>query len=191
MCDVREVMPDSRPVLSEQVVLAACSEQPVAGRVYPCPGRISTYMAPPITANLGEQLSAARALARSNPPADAAQPDMRILMEAMIMEMQATVCRSLEAADGTAKFHVDRWTRSEGGGGITCVLQDSAVFEKAGVNVSVVHGMLPPEAMREMRARGKDLPNHAVPFFACGISCASAATECDCVCLTGMAALQR
>ena len=43
-------------------------------------------------------------------------------------------------------FHctqVDRWTRPEGGGGVTCILQNGHVFEKAGVNVSVVHGNLP------------------------------------------------
>ncbi len=41
----------------------------------------------------------------------------------------------------------------QGGGGITSVLQDGQVFEKAGVNISVVHGMLPPKAIAQMRAR--------------------------------------
>lgn len=44
-----------------------------------------------------------------------------------------------------------------GGGGISCVLQDSKVFEKAGVNVSVVYGNLPEEAAKQMRSRGKVL----------------------------------
>lgn len=65
---------------------------------------------------------------------------------------------------------VERWTRTEGGGGVTCVLQEGETFEKAGVNVSVVHGMLPADAMRQMRARGKDLPEKELPFFAAGIS---------------------
>uniref|UniRef100_T1J3H7 Uncharacterized protein n=1 Tax=Strigamia maritima TaxID=126957 RepID=T1J3H7_STRMM len=34
-----------------------------------------------------------------------------------------------------------------GGGGITCIIQDGTVFEKAGVNVSVVHGNLPAAAL--------------------------------------------
>ena len=41
----------------------------------------------------------------------------------------------------------------QGGGGITCVIQDGMVFEKAGVNISVVHGMLPSGAAQQMRAR--------------------------------------
>lgn len=52
-----------------------------------------------------------------------------------------------------AKFKVDRWLRKEGGGGITCVLQDGRVFEKAGVNISVVSGKLPPAAVQQMRSR--------------------------------------
>lgn len=46
------------------------------------------------------------------------------------------------------------WT---GGGGITCVLQDGRVFEKAGVSISVVHGSLSEEAASQMRGRGKVL----------------------------------
>lgn len=51
------------------------------------------------------------------------------------------------------KFLIDRWERSEGGGGITCVLQEGKVLEKAGVNISVVHGKLPQAAVAQMRAR--------------------------------------
>ena len=66
---------------------------------------------------------------------------------------------------------MDRWTRSEGGGGISCILQDGNTFEKAGVNISVVHGMIPSAAVAQMNARGKKLPeDKEMPFFACGIS---------------------
>lgn len=68
------------------------------------------------------------------------------------------------------KFRVDRWTRPEGGGGVTCVMQEGTTFEKAGVNVSVVHGMLPAPAVQQMRARGRDLTGQELPFFAAGIS---------------------
>lgn len=68
--------------------------------------------------------------------------------------MQADFCRALEAQEkGEAKFVVDRWERKEGGGGITCVLQDGQVLEKAGVNISVVTGTLPPAAVAQMRSR--------------------------------------
>lgn len=65
---------------------------------------------------------------------------------------------------------MDRWTRKEGGGGVTCVLQDGEVFEKAGVNVSVVHGTLPPAAVNQMRARGKQMGEGPLQFTALGIS---------------------
>ena len=42
------------------------------------------------------------------------------------------------------------------------------MFEKAGVNISVVHGHLPPEALKQMKSRGKDLPEEEVEFFATG-----------------------
>lgn len=86
------------------------------------------------------------------------------------MSQKADFCRALEAEEPYKKFYVDRWTRKEGGGGVTCVLQEGDTFEKAGVNVSVVHGVLPADAMRQMRARGKDLPIKELPFFAAGIS---------------------
>lgn len=52
----------------------------------------------------------------------------------------------------SGQFVRDQWLRKQGGEGISCVLQDGKVFEKAGVNVSVVHGTLPPRAVESMRA---------------------------------------
>ncbi|XP_030557177.1 oxygen-dependent coproporphyrinogen-III oxidase [Drosophila novamexicana] len=100
------------------------------------------------------------------------EENMRHRMELMIMEIQAEFCRALESEEFSGqKFKVDRWQRKEGGGGVTCVLQDGEVFEKAGVNVSVVTGMLPPAAVQQMRARGKELKeNVKLPFFASGVS---------------------
>lgn len=61
---------------------------------------------------------------------------------------------------------------SAGGGGVSCVLQDGKVFEKAGVNVSVVHGYLSEEAIQQMRSRGKDMKTKdgKLPFCAMGVS---------------------
>ncbi|KAJ0032489.1 hypothetical protein NQD34_002570 [Periophthalmus magnuspinnatus] len=97
--------------------------------------------------------------------------EMRTRMEMLIMETQAEFCRALEEVDG-GKFKVDRWERSEGGGGISCVMQDGKVFEKAGVNVSVVSGNLTEEAARQMRSRGKVLKGKdgKLPFVAMGVS---------------------
>lgn len=98
--------------------------------------------------------------------------EMRARMEKFILTLQAEFCKALEEEeDPKYKFRVDRWTREEGGGGITCVIQDGHVFEKAGVGVSVVHGNIPPSAVAQMNARGKKLPEgQEMPFFACGIS---------------------
>ena len=100
----------------------------------------------------------------------------RLKMEKLCMDLQYKFCKALEefeeGEDGK-KFVVDRWTRKEGGGGISCVLQDGKTFEKAGVNISVVHGSLPPPAIKQMKSRGKDLKEGGedLPFYAVGISC--------------------
>lgn len=51
----------------------------------------------------------------------------------------------------------------------------SQVFEKAGINISVVYGEMPPEAVKAASDRGvtRDVgykEGEKVPFFACGIS---------------------
>ncbi|XP_058821702.1 oxygen-dependent coproporphyrinogen-III oxidase [Topomyia yanbarensis] len=117
---------------------------------------IGKFMADPITPN-------GKLAANSN--------DMKTKMELLIMKIQADFCRALENEENFGKkFTVDRWERQEGGGGITCVLQDGDVFEKAGVNVSVVHGMLPKGAIQQMKSRGKELADGDLPFFATGVS---------------------
>ena len=60
--------------------------------------------------------------------------------------LQARIVAALEAADG-GRFRTDAWQRTEGGGGITRILEEGAVFERAGVSVSRVQGAaLPPSA---------------------------------------------
>lgn len=66
--------------------------------------------------------------------------------EKIIRDGQNSICKAIEEIDGT-KFREDAWTRASGGGGITRVLSGN-VWEKAGVNVSVVYGTMPPEAYR-------------------------------------------
>lgn len=99
---------------------------------------------------------------------------MRTRFEAMIRNAQNSICAEIEALDGT-KFREDAWVREGGGGGISRVVQNGNVFEKAGVNVSVVYGIMPPEAVASASARGvtRDVgfePGEPVPFFAAGIS---------------------
>ena len=68
-------------------------------------------------------------------------------VKAYLLDLQDRICRELESEDGTAKFTEDNWTRAEGGGGRSRILVEGAVFEKAGVGFSHVHGStLPPSA---------------------------------------------
>lgn len=61
--------------------------------------------------------------------------------------LQDSICATLQADDGGETFSTDKWTRPEGGGGRTRILTEGAVFEKAGVAFSHVHGTkLPPSA---------------------------------------------
>ena len=80
-----------------------------------------------------------------------------------IHNLQDRICQALEEEDGKAQFEEDLWDRPGGGGGRTRVIRNGAVFEKGGVNISVVHGEL-PKAMQEKF--GVDAHN----FFACGLS---------------------
>ncbi|XP_052173926.1 oxygen-dependent coproporphyrinogen-III oxidase, chloroplastic [Diospyros lotus] len=98
----------------------------------------------------------------------------RARFEKMIRDAQDSVCAAIEAVDQGGKFKEDVWSRPGGGGGISRVLQDGAVWEKAGVNVSVVYGLMPPEAYRAANptSAGADESTKPgpVPFFAAGIS---------------------
>lgn len=67
-------------------------------------------------------------------------------VKAVFFELQQTIVDRLAAADGRA-FRRDEWTRPQGGGGVTRLLEDGAIFERAGVNCSHVFGdSLPPSA---------------------------------------------
>ena len=60
--------------------------------------------------------------------------------------LQARIVAALEEVD-TRPFIHDAWQRPEGGGGVSCLLEDGAVFERGGVNLSHVQGAkLPPSA---------------------------------------------
>jgi coproporphyrinogen III oxidase len=64
-------------------------------------------------------------------------------MEVFVKAAQAQIVRAIEAIEDGTKFRRDLWQKAEGGGGgVSCVLQDGKVFEKAGVMVSAVHGTL-------------------------------------------------
>ncbi len=64
-----------------------------------------------------------------------------------LLELQEAICARLATEDGAGEFVTDRWDRGDGGGGVSRVMSEGAVFEKAGVNFSHVFGKaLPPSA---------------------------------------------
>ncbi|SDE51840.1 oxygen-dependent coproporphyrinogen oxidase [Cellulophaga baltica] len=82
---------------------------------------------------------------------------------AYIQTLQDTITSKLEEVDGAVKFQEDIWERPEGGGGRTRVIENGAVFEKGGVNISGVHGALPESMQKYFGVKDAD-------FFACGLS---------------------
>ncbi len=86
-----------------------------------------------------------------------------------IYNLQDKICKALEDLDGEAKFSEEEWARAEGkgGGGLTKVIQNGKVFEKGGVNTSVVYGKVTPKMrivlnIPPLRSKGT--------WFAAGIS---------------------
>jgi len=74
------------------------------------------------------------------------QPDSQAV-EAYLLQLQDSICAALEAEDGNGRFSTDKWERAGGGGGLTRIMAEGAVFEKAGVAFSHVAGAaLPPSA---------------------------------------------
>jgi coproporphyrinogen III oxidase len=95
---------------------------------------------------------------------------------ALFRETQETLISALESIEadrGGATFVRDEWKRptlSEdapgpilGGGGLSCVLEGGAVFERAGVNFSAVHGKFSEDFAQTM-------PGDGLNFRACGVS---------------------
>ena len=85
---------------------------------------------------------------------------------AYIHGLQSHICKGLEDTDGLAVFKTDEWQRhpgGEGGGGITKVIATGNVFEKGGVNTSVVYGAVTDAMRKQLKLEGDQ-------WFACGLS---------------------
>jgi coproporphyrinogen III oxidase len=114
-------------------------------------------------------------------------------MQDYVYSLQDRVVASLEALDSSAPaFKRDGWTRPQGGAGRSCVFSvphteasaasvgqgvapNAPLLEKAGVGVSVIHGMLPPAAIKQMRADHGSIPydpssTEPLPFHVAGVS---------------------
>ena len=112
---------------------------------------------------------------------------MRARVEEYISQLQEDIVAAFERLHPNAPpFKRDAWLRPQGGRGLSCVFAvpvppagvtpPETVLEKAGVNISIVHGSLPPAAIKQMRADHGSLQSlnpeekGALPIFAAGIS---------------------
>ncbi|MFL9482387.1 oxygen-dependent coproporphyrinogen oxidase [Chitinophagaceae bacterium LWZ2-11] len=80
-----------------------------------------------------------------------------------IYGLQDRICSALEKSDGKATFIEDKWERAEGGGGRTRVISNGNVFEKGGVNTSIVFGEVTDTMRNQLKIDGHK-------WFACGLS---------------------
>lgn len=60
-------------------------------------------------------------------------------VKAYLADLQNRIVTGLEAIDGKS-FQRDGWERPDGGGGISCVIEEGSVLERGGVNFSYVFG---------------------------------------------------
>ena len=73
------------------------------------------------------------------------------LVREYLLSLQDNICKAFEQLDGSGRFREDSWTRDEGGGGRSRVMEDAAVFEKAGINFSHVFGATLPASATASR----------------------------------------
>lgn len=82
-----------------------------------------------------------------------------------VYHLQEDICKTLEETDRKALFGTDDWERAEGkgGGGRTRTMVNGNIFEKAGVNTSVVYGKVTDAMRKHLQITGEK-------WFACGLS---------------------
>lgn len=67
-------------------------------------------------------------------------------VETFLQGLQQRICQALLAEEQQGNFVEDAWSYHSGGGGTARILESGAVFEKAGVNYSCVHGSTLPSS---------------------------------------------
>jgi coproporphyrinogen III oxidase len=107
------------------------------------------------------------------PPAPTPDLDAYLAMQpaaiAWFAQLRDRICATLEAIEDEAgaqpgRFVRTAWDRPEGGGGVISLMKGQ-VFEKVGVNISVVDGAFSPDFAKQMHGAGGD-----GKFWAAGIS---------------------
>ncbi len=81
-------------------------------------------------------------------PAASSQDRARAVHE-YFSGLQRRIVAALENLDGA--FKKDTWTRPEGGGGTSCIIEEGRLFERGGVNLSRVQGRALPASASAVR----------------------------------------
>ena len=68
-----------------------------------------------------------------------------------LLDLQDSISLAIEAEDGLVRFSEDSWLREGGGGGQSRLLNEGAVFEKAGINFSDIEGNNLPDSATAKR----------------------------------------
>ena len=73
-------------------------------------------------------------------------------VEKYLMSLQNDICEEFGALDSKSSFDKDVWQRNDGRGrGVTRVISDGSLFEKGGVNFSIISGEKMPKSATELR----------------------------------------
>ena len=85
-----------------------------------------------------------------SPHPTAPPQDAKTRVSQLMKSLQDEICQGLAQLDGGGEFQEDSWTRPEGGGGRSRVLQNGDLLEQGGVNFSEVWGQeLPPSILKQ------------------------------------------
>ena len=69
-----------------------------------------------------------------------------------LLALQVDICEEFEKLDSISNFDTDIWKRDDGrGSGITRVISDGSLFEKGGVNYSIISGDKMPKSATALR----------------------------------------
>lgn len=69
-----------------------------------------------------------------------------------LIDLQQTICSEIELLDGGSVFEQDYWSRDDQrGNGVTCIISNGNVFEKGGVNFSIIRGDKMPKSASALR----------------------------------------
>ena len=74
------------------------------------------------------------------------------LVKKYLIELQQSICSEVELIEGGVKFAQDSWTRyDKRGSGLTNILTNGNIFEKGGINYSIITGDKMPKSATALR----------------------------------------